>query len=146
MPPTQVPDTRDSHMVEDEPESERMNGSAVHDAKPDASAEEAVPTAAGSTSSSYPHIVAPEINNQKQVQFDEQTGKMTVHCVHDRNPSIPDFAPPPYSVATNGTVRRLEEAKQVAPVAEAHPQEQAIEAEVVKPQPQSKSQSFMTGR
>ncbi|KIW90523.1 uncharacterized protein Z519_09170 [Cladophialophora bantiana CBS 173.52] len=43
----------------------------------------------------------------KQVHFDEAAGKLTEDIVATRKDSIPDFAPPPYSIAADGTIPPL---------------------------------------
>lgn len=42
------------------------------------------------------------VNEKQQVQVDDQPGKIVASDVHTRKDSIPDIAPPPYSVAADG--------------------------------------------
>jgi len=65
-----------------------------------------------------------EVDGEKEVQFDEQTGKITATIVPARKDSLPDFAPPPYSVAADGTLTEPGEEVQVAPISEAPPQKE----------------------
>ena len=71
----------------------------------------------------------PEIGVEKQVHFDEHSGRITAEVISNRKDSIPDIAPPPYSVATNGSIGQP--AKEDQSVAER--QKQSVEVEAAKP-------------
>ena len=89
-------------------------------------------------------IETTEVSQEKQVEFDEQTGKITASTVPSRKDSIPDFAPPPYSISTNGTATEPGDEVQVAPVSEAPPQKWPEEAEDVNTPSEGKQKSFLT--
>jgi hypothetical protein len=79
-------------------EHEDIN-SAQHFPPPD----EVVANIARSHPSRHAQTEATTPQQEKQVRFDEQTGKITAQIIPARKSSIPDIAPPPYSASANGT-------------------------------------------
>ncbi|KIW72847.1 hypothetical protein, variant 3 [Phialophora macrospora] len=124
-PPAHALNTKEAPIIDDEP---KLNGFAVHEqsAQTYPPTEEAVPKPVDSHTPQQSTVDSeePRAETDKQVQSDEKTGEVSSETATPRKNSIPDFAPPPYSVSVSGTVPDPNEKVQVAPVAEAAPQKQ----------------------
>jgi hypothetical protein len=143
--PAHVLNTEDAHIKDDEP---KANGSADQEQSPQPypPPEEVVPKLVDSHAQERATVDTeqPRAETEKQVQVDEQTGKVPSETGTPRKNSIPDFAPPPYSVSATGTVPDPNEKVQVAPVAEAAPQKQLpSEPAAIKDEMEGKEQSLV---
>jgi len=102
--PAQVLNTKDAYIVEDEPEYHSVLPQESAEAYPPA--QEIVPDFLRSRETEQVEQSAeqPKVVDVKHIHFDEHTGKMTGSILTTRKDSIPEFAPPPYSAAANGSI------------------------------------------
>ncbi|OCT44122.1 hypothetical protein CLCR_00694 [Cladophialophora carrionii] len=142
-PPAHVLNTEDAYIMEDDT---KVDGSADHEqsAQPYPPPEEVVPKLADSHAPEQPAIGAQKLSTEteKQAQSVKQAGKETPEIGTPRNDSIPDFAPPPYSVSATGAVQESDDKVQVAPVAEALPQKLPSKPAAVEDESEGKTQSL----
>ncbi|OQV11063.1 hypothetical protein CLAIMM_14965 [Cladophialophora immunda] len=107
-PVASILNTRDAHIIEDEPVRPSENGlpSQHKDVEPYPPAAEVVSNLLEPHDSKENGVSAqdPKIIDVKQVDLDDSAGKVAGDDIATRKDSIPDFAPPPYSIATNGNV------------------------------------------
>ncbi|EXJ64657.1 hypothetical protein A1O7_00995 [Cladophialophora yegresii CBS 114405] len=144
--PTPLPrvlNTKDAYIMEDEP---TVNGSANHEhsSQPYPPPEEVVSKLVDSHTPKQPavDVQEPMAETEKQGQFNQQAGKESREIVTPRSESIPDFAPPPYSVSATGAVQESGDKVQVAPVAEAGPQKQPAKPAANEDESEQKKQSL----
>ena len=98
------------------------------------------PAGVASNTMDEQRLTQPSIESDDPTPAHErQTGKITGN-VASRKDSIPDFAPPPYSVAADGTVPQSNEKVQVAPVNEAPPQS---DPKAIKPERSREQKSLL---
>ena len=138
--PVQPSNTRDAYTKENEPSATGFPEQAKP-SEPFPPPDEVAASLTGTHTAEETAVQldVPELSVKKQVQFDEHTGKITADVISNRKDSIPDFAPPPYSVATNGTIGNP--AKEDQSVAKG--QKQAVEIEAAKPASEQKQPPFL---
>ncbi|OAP56342.1 hypothetical protein AYL99_09521 [Fonsecaea erecta] len=100
--------TKDAHIIEDEPEHPSEDGlppqhEDVEPYPPAAEVMSNILDSHGPKEDQKPeNLKGPDV--VRRVHFDGGVGKLAEGDITTRKDSIPDFAPPPYSIATNGTV------------------------------------------
>jgi hypothetical protein len=118
-PPAHVLNTREAYIMDEEPQH---TGSVLPNepAQPYPPPQDIVSKLSDAQQADLSTATAASATDpiEKQVQFDAETGKITAEVVSNRKDSIPDFAPPPYSISANGTVPEQSDTAQAAQPAE----------------------------
>ncbi|KIY01608.1 uncharacterized protein Z520_03160 [Fonsecaea multimorphosa CBS 102226] len=142
-PVAPILNTKDAHIIEDEPDRPSENGisSQQKDIEPYPPAGVVMSNLLDSQDSKEVDVRAEDPNSidAKQVHLNGAADKMAQDGIAARKDSIPDFAPPPYSIATNGTV-----APPAASTNSAVPSEKQPAGPVVNSKPETKAKSFIS--
>lgn len=133
--------TTEASILEDVP---KLNGSAEHEefARQEfpsrilANLEKSI-----SPESTQPALETSGSDSEKQVQFDEQTGRIAVETIQPRKSSIPDVAPPPYSASADAAKEPQQGTEEAAKV-EAAPQKPSSSPPVIKDKQSTVAQLF----
>ncbi|EXJ70425.1 uncharacterized protein A1O5_06493 [Cladophialophora psammophila CBS 110553] len=132
-PGAPILNTKGAHIIEDEPDHPSEDRLL-----PQHEAIEPYPPA-GEVMSNLLDSHHAKDSGVKQVHFDEAAGKVTEDIVATRKDSIPDFAPPPYSIAASGTIP-----PPAAEAANAVPPEKQPSEPVANSKPGTKTKSFIS--